>query len=138
MRIVLTILIGVAVLSGCSDRNEDTPKGRSDGLEEGQTLIGTYQVKPSGSLVFEHSFSRPQWIGFSSNISWEEKERFDSERESSLSMPVEINHLGSDQLVGSHFGAATVFTPVTNGPNRFEITNHSRETLTITVYWEPK
>ncbi len=132
MRIVLTILIGVAVLSGCSDPNEDG----SDRLAEGETLIGTYQVKPSGSVVFEHSFRRPQWIGFRSDITWEQKERFDNEEDEFSS--VEIKHLGTDERVGSHFGAATVFTPVTNGVNKFEITNHSRETLTITVYWRPK
>ena len=102
-------------------------------LREGQVLIGVFEIMPSTSKKFTHTFTEQQIIGFSSDISWDEMNRF--KKEENRSSSVELRQTGTDHYVGSHFGASIYFQP---GNDAFELYNYSREDLTITVYYEPE
>ena len=129
-------LIALTLLAGCNDQNTGTPTSNSDLLGGDENLIGTFEVEPLGMVNFEHTFSEPQWIGFKTNISWDEVDRFKNEEDEFSS--VQINQIGTNSFVGSHRGAASVFTPSKEGLNHFEILNRSREHLAVTVYWKPE
>ena len=131
MKFLLIFLIAIAVTACRSDSD--------DGLGSEGNEIGVYSIPAGSKTSFIHPFDEEQWIGFSSNVSWEEAERLDA-----LTGPDEFLSLCAIDLVrtsdgfglGSNFGAFTTVEPEPSGSSTFELINNSKEDLKVRVYWK--